>query len=50
MNTSLAIMHIRMKPLPRRHRVAHLPTLLLRPLACPFRREELAALLRNQIL
>jgi hypothetical protein len=44
MNTSVAIMHIRMKPLPRRHRIAHLRALLRRPLACPVRRKELAAL------
>ena len=46
MNTSVAIMHIRMKPLPRRHRIAHLRALLRRPMACPVRRDELAALLR----
>jgi hypothetical protein len=49
MNTSVAIMHIRMKPLPRRHRIAHLRALLRRPMACPVRRDELAALLRDEM-
>jgi hypothetical protein len=49
MNTSVAIMHIRMKPLPRRHRIAHLRALLRRPMACPVRREELAAWLRDEM-
>ena len=49
MNTSVAIMRVRMKPLPRCHRVAHLRALLRRPAACPVRREELAALLRDEM-
>ena len=49
MNTSVAIMRARMKPLPRCHRIAHLRALLRRPMACPVRREELAALLRDEM-
>ena len=49
MNTSVAIMRVRMKPLPRCHRIAHLRALLRRPMACPVRREELAALLRDEM-
>jgi hypothetical protein len=48
MNTSIAIIHIRMKPLSRRHRIAHLRALLRRPTLGPVRREELAALLRAE--
>jgi len=46
MNTSVALMLVRMKPLPRRHRIAHLRALLRRQPALSVRREELAALLR----
>jgi len=49
MNTSVAIMRVRMKPLPRCHRIAHLRALLRRPMACPVRREELTALLREEM-
>ena len=49
MNTSIAIMLVRMKPLPRRHRIAHLRALLRRRTAPPVRREELAALLRDEM-
>ena len=49
MNTSIAIMRIRMKPLPRRHRIAHLRALLRQAMAWPVRREELAALLRAEM-
>jgi hypothetical protein len=46
MNTPVAIMLIRMKPLPRRHRIAHWRALLRRQPAGSFRGEQLAALLR----
>ena len=49
MNTSVAIMRARMKPLPRCHRIAHLRALLRRRTAPPVRREELAALLRDEM-
>ena len=49
MNTSVAIIRVRMRPLPRRHCIAHLRALLRRPMACPVRREELAALLRAEM-
>lgn len=46
MNTPVAVMLVRMKPLPRRHRIAHLRALLRQQPAVSGRREELAALLR----
>ena len=49
MNTSVAIMRARMRPLRRCHRIAHLRALLRRPPACPVRREQLAALLRDEM-
>ena len=49
MNTSVALMLVRMKPLPRRHRIAHLRALLRRQPALSVRREELAALLRIEM-
>ena len=45
-----AIMVIRMKPLPRRHRIAHLRALIRRQPARSIRREELVALLRDEML
>jgi hypothetical protein len=44
-----AIMVIRMKPLPRRHRIAHLRALIRQQPARSIRREELLALLRDEI-
>ena len=49
MNTSTALMRGRMKPLSRCHRIAHLRALLRRPWVCPIRREQLAALLRDEM-
>jgi len=49
MNTSVAVMLVRTKLLPRRHRIAHLRALLRRPMACPVLREELAAVLRAEM-
>ena len=40
---TLAIMVIRMKPLPRRHRIAHLRALIPQQPAHSIRREELVA-------
>jgi hypothetical protein len=40
----------RMKLLPRRHRIAHLRALLRQPPACPVSREQLAALLRGEMI
>jgi hypothetical protein len=39
----------RMKPLPRRHRIAHLRALIRQPSLGPRRRAELAALLRAEL-
>ena len=44
------IMVIRMKPLPRRHRIAHLRALIPQQPAHSIRREELVALLRDEML
>jgi hypothetical protein len=44
-----AIMVIRMRPLPRRHRIAHLRALIPRQPAHSIRREELVALLRDEM-
>jgi hypothetical protein len=49
MKTSAASMRARMRPLPRRHRIAHLRALLRQSMAWPVRREELAALLRGEM-
>jgi hypothetical protein len=49
MNTSVALMPARMKPLPRRHRIAHLRALLGRQPALSVRREELTILLRIEM-
>jgi hypothetical protein len=40
----------RMKPLPRRHRLAHLRALIRQQPAGSLRREQLAALLRRELL
>jgi len=47
---TLAIMIIRMKRLPRRHRIAHLRALIPQQPAHSIRREELVALLRDEML
>jgi hypothetical protein len=47
--TAVAIMVGRMKPLPRRHRIAHLRALIRQQPAGSVRREQLAALLRNEM-
>jgi len=39
----------RMKPLPRRHRLAHLRALIRQQPAGSFRREQLTALLRREL-
>jgi len=44
-----AIMVIRMKPLPRRHRIAHLRALIRQQPARSIRREELVALLCDEM-
>jgi hypothetical protein len=46
-STPIAVMATRMKPLPRRHRIAHLRALIDRQLPHSTRRRELAALLRE---
>jgi len=48
MSTPAATMVIRMKPLPRRHRMAHLRALVRQERAGSVRREQLAALLRHE--
>jgi hypothetical protein len=48
MNPTVAVMISRMKPLPRRHRIAHLRALIRQPSLGPRRRAELAALLRAE--
>lgn len=48
-STPVAEMIVRMKRLPRRHRIAHLRALITREPACSIRREELAALLRDEM-
>jgi hypothetical protein len=47
--TSVAAMIARMKPLPRRHRIAHLRALIARQAPCSTRRPALAALLRDEL-
>jgi hypothetical protein len=49
MNTSVAIVFVRIKPLPRRHRIAHLRALLRRQSAGSLRGKQLAALLRAEM-
>ena len=44
-----AAMIIRMKRLPRRHRIAHLRALIAREPLCTIRRFELSALLRDEM-
>ena len=48
MSTSVAIMAVRLKPLPWRHRIAHLRALIKREPAHSIRREQLMLLLREQ--
>ncbi|SDT60346.1 hypothetical protein [Bradyrhizobium canariense] len=47
-NPPIAIMADRMKPLPRRHRIAHLRALIGQQPLQSTRRRELAALLRDE--
>ncbi len=47
MNAPAAIMIARMKPLPRRHRLAHLHALMRSQPSGSLRRRQLAALLRD---
>lgn len=49
MNTSIAIILVRIKPLPRRHRIAHLRALLRWQPAGSLRRGQLAASLRAEL-
>ena len=49
MSTPVAAMITRMKPLPRRHRIAHLRALIRREQVASLRRAELAALLRQEM-
>jgi hypothetical protein len=49
MGTPVAIMMIRMKPLPRQHRIAHLRALIRQQPGRSARREELAAWLRDEM-
>jgi hypothetical protein len=49
MSTPVAIMMTRLKPLPRRHRIAHLRALIRLHPAGSARRHELAALLRAEM-
>ena len=49
MSTAIAVMINRMKPLPRRHRIAHLRALIRQPSLGP-RRAELAALLHAELM
>jgi hypothetical protein len=48
MATPINVMIARMKPLPRRHRIAHLRALVRHKPDGSIRRDELAALLREQ--
>jgi len=47
--TSIAVMAVRMKRLPRHHRIAHLRALIARDSAPSIRRLELVALLRDEM-
>jgi hypothetical protein len=49
MNTSVAVMVFRMRPLPRRHRIAHLRALIGQTPLGSIRRVQLAALLRDEM-
>ena len=49
MNTSVAILLTRIRPLPRSHRMAHLRALLRQQPAASPRGEQLAALLRAEM-
>ena len=49
MNTSVAVMVFRMRPLPRRHRIAHLRALIGQTPRGSIRRIQLVALLRDEI-
>jgi hypothetical protein len=46
---SVVVMIVRMKPLPRRHRIAHLRALVARQATRSTRRQELVALLRDEL-
>jgi hypothetical protein len=48
-NTSMAVMATRMKPLPRHHRIAHLRALIRQQPLGAIRRDELTALLREEM-
>jgi hypothetical protein len=48
-STSMAVMVSRMKPLPRHHRIAHLRALIRRQPLHSIRRDELTALLREEM-
>jgi hypothetical protein len=50
MSAAIAVMINRMKPLPRRHRIAHLRALIRQPSLGPRRRAELAILLRAELM
>jgi hypothetical protein len=50
MSTAVAVMINRMKPQPRRHRIAHLRALIRQPALGLRRRAELAALLRGELM
>jgi hypothetical protein len=47
--TSVAVMMVRMKRLPRRHRIAHLRALIARQAPRSTRRQELAALSHDEL-
>ena len=49
MNRPVAVMRVKMMPLPRRHRIAHLRALLRRQPAGSLRGEQLAALLHAEM-
>jgi hypothetical protein len=49
MNTSVAVMVFRMRPLPRRHRIAHLRALIGQAPLGSIRRVQLVALLREEM-
>jgi hypothetical protein len=48
MSTPVAIMAVRLKPLPRRHRIAHLRALMNREPGHSIRREQMILLLREE--
>ena len=49
MNASVAVMVFRMRPLPRRHRIAHLRALIGQTSLGSVRRAQLMALLRDEM-